>query len=430
MKLKIRNWVVWMSFVVSVLEGVRPIPDPIEVFGHDNKNDIKGTKWAILVAGSSGYDNYRHQANVCHAYQVLKGGGLKDENIIVFMYDDIAHNPLNPEPGIIINNPNRTDVYIGVPKDYTGDVTTAQNFYAVLSGDRSALSGGSGKVVDSGPNDTIFIYYSDHGSVGSISAMPVGDSVFANDFIEALKNKHAAKSYKKMVIYLEACESGSIFEGILPNDLDIYVTTSSDSLQNSYAYYCPGSDPSVPPVYTVRDRTTSSPVRQYGDTNMGNDFLATYIGPTPILYENTYSFEPSTTQTTLISQRDANLLHLRLELEKASKGSEEKFKAQRRLDDEIAQRDHVDNVFNLIGDFLFGEKKNSMMLHRPSGQPLVDDWDCFKTLIKTYESQCGTLSIYGKKYTRVFANMCNVGISKEQLKVASLQACLNKNHAS
>ena len=33
----------------------------------DNPN---GDTWAVLVAGSQGYFNYRHQADVCHAYQV------------------------------------------------------------------------------------------------------------------------------------------------------------------------------------------------------------------------------------------------------------------------------------------------------------------------------------------------------------------------
>eukprot|EP00967_Tisochrysis_lutea_P085639 scaffold120320_cov33-Tisochrysis_lutea.AAC.4 len=27
--------------------------------------------WAVLVAGSSGYGNYRHQSDVCHAYQIM-----------------------------------------------------------------------------------------------------------------------------------------------------------------------------------------------------------------------------------------------------------------------------------------------------------------------------------------------------------------------
>lgn len=56
------------------------------------------------------------QADVCHAYQILKKGGLKDENIVVFMYDDIATSALNPRPGVIINSPKGEDVYAGVPK--------------------------------------------------------------------------------------------------------------------------------------------------------------------------------------------------------------------------------------------------------------------------------------------------------------------------
>ncbi|KAH9306260.1 hypothetical protein KI387_010664, partial [Taxus chinensis] len=55
-------------------------------------------------------------ADVCHAYQILKKGGLKEENIVVFMYDDIAKNYANPHPGIIINRPEGEDVYAGVPK--------------------------------------------------------------------------------------------------------------------------------------------------------------------------------------------------------------------------------------------------------------------------------------------------------------------------
>jgi len=51
-------------------------------------------------------------------------------------------------------------------QDYTGEHVTAQNFYAVLQGDKSAVKGGSGKVVASKPNDRIFIYYSDHGGPG------------------------------------------------------------------------------------------------------------------------------------------------------------------------------------------------------------------------------------------------------------------------
>lgn len=56
------------------------------------------------------------QADVCHAFQLLKKGGLPEENIIVFMYDDIAFDENNPRPGIIVNSPTGADVYKGVPK--------------------------------------------------------------------------------------------------------------------------------------------------------------------------------------------------------------------------------------------------------------------------------------------------------------------------
>jgi len=53
---------------------------------------VESANWGVLVAGSSGYYNYRHQADVCHAYQVLHKNGIPDSNIVVMMYDDIANN--------------------------------------------------------------------------------------------------------------------------------------------------------------------------------------------------------------------------------------------------------------------------------------------------------------------------------------------------
>lgn len=51
-------------------------------------------------------------------------------------------------------------------QDYTKEAVNVKNFYNVILGNESGITGGSGKVVKSGPNDTIFIYYADHGSPG------------------------------------------------------------------------------------------------------------------------------------------------------------------------------------------------------------------------------------------------------------------------
>ena len=76
----------------------------------------RGQQWAVLAAGSSGWENYRHQADLCHAYQVLHAHGVPEDNIIVMMYDDIADNDKNPFKGKIFNSPNGSDVYQGVPR--------------------------------------------------------------------------------------------------------------------------------------------------------------------------------------------------------------------------------------------------------------------------------------------------------------------------
>ena len=69
-----------------------------------SENEIPngGKIWVVLVAGSNGYWNYRHQADVCHAYQIVHKHGIPDENIIVMMYDDIANNRENPEKGKVM----------------------------------------------------------------------------------------------------------------------------------------------------------------------------------------------------------------------------------------------------------------------------------------------------------------------------------------
>ncbi|KAI8524548.1 hypothetical protein RHMOL_Rhmol13G0158100 [Rhododendron molle] len=77
--------------------------------------------------------------------------------------------------------------------------------------------------------------------------MPTSPYIYANDLIEVLKKKHASGTYKSMVIY--SSESGSIFEGLLPEGLNIYATTASNAEESSWGTYCPGEYPSPPEEY-------------------------------------------------------------------------------------------------------------------------------------------------------------------------------------
>jgi len=95
--------------------------------------------WAVLIAGSSGYGNYRHQADVCHAYHTVISKGIPAENVIVLAVDDIAHNSENPFPGKMFNKPTPkdtpgVDVYKGCKIDWSGKDVTPANFVKVLTG--------------------------------------------------------------------------------------------------------------------------------------------------------------------------------------------------------------------------------------------------------------------------------------------------------
>jgi legumain len=54
---------------------------------------------------------------------------------------------------------------------------------------------------------------------------------------QAIGNMRANSQYKKMVFYIEACESGSIFKNLLPDDIEVFATTASNATTSSYACY-------------------------------------------------------------------------------------------------------------------------------------------------------------------------------------------------
>lgn len=132
--------------------------------GSESESSVpfNGTIWALLVAGSNEYYNYRHQADVCHSYHVLRDHGLPADHIITMMYDDVANADENPFPGTLINRPNGSDVYHGVVIDYVGDDVTPQNFIKVLTGDPGLVAKGK-KVIQSKSTDHVFVYFADHG---------------------------------------------------------------------------------------------------------------------------------------------------------------------------------------------------------------------------------------------------------------------------
>lgn len=203
---------------------------------------VKKAHYAVLVAGSKDFYNYRHQANVFHAYHVLLNNGVSKENIIVMAYDDIAHHEMNPYPGKVFNKPDPNgyghDYYKDVVIDYNGDDVTPDNFLNILEGNAELMKDkGTGRVLNSKNTDNVFLYFADHGAVGLI-AFPNDKLLYADEFNATLKKMHETEMYSEMVIYMEACESGSMFFKLLPEDIKIYATSASNPFESSFACYC------------------------------------------------------------------------------------------------------------------------------------------------------------------------------------------------
>jgi hypothetical protein len=234
------------SALPAILHPRQPPPPPPPPGGDLWARPPDGDLWALLVAGSAGWPNYRHQADVLHAYAVLVARGVPGDRIILMLADDLPSHRLNPVPGAVFNAPGGRDLREGVTVDYSGADVNADNFLAVLVGDANATSPlpSTGRVLDAlTPADRLLVFYSDHGGPGLLG-MPHGPPVYADQFVGALGRVAAGE----VVVVVEACDAGSSFQGLVAGDDEAGNTTASPRLrvmtasapgEPSWATFCP-----------------------------------------------------------------------------------------------------------------------------------------------------------------------------------------------
>ncbi|VVC37946.1 Peptidase C13, legumain [Cinara cedri] len=423
-----------------------------------------GKKWVILVAGSNGWDNYRHQADICHAYQIVVQNEIPKDQIITMIYDDIAYNPENPRPGVIINQPNGTDVYSGVEIDYKGENVTSANFLRVITGDvESMQSIGTGKVVEGGPRDTIFIFFSDHGGPGLLG-FP-SDLLYADQLYQSFNKAFETAQYKKMLVYIEACESGSMFDGILDDDMNILAITASGPREDSWACYCSSDEydiclgdefsvswmeniDAVTCGFTARERNIynifdqvrtavgDSNVMAYGDFGIGFEKLSTFIG-----YSNHDSgLEQSATakrnsfkKETIMSSRDVSVKSMEYKLASADLTHEMKQDLAKTLRKNYQMRLIIDSVFRAIYSKVVEARPDIQSeigsLNKPKHRSLtLDMFPCYRSILNKISESCFSLpkNPYTLDQLKIFANLCVVDNQIHQT-VSDLveESCLN-----
>jgi len=390
--------------------------------------DAEPKLWALLVAGSNYWYNYRHQADVCHAYQVLHAHGIPDENIVVMMYDDIANNAQNPTKGVVINHPNGKDVYKGVPKDYVGNDVTVQNFLNILTGNAAAMKGiGSGKVIASGPNDHVFVNFVDHGATG-ILAFPEGE-LTVKQLNDALNQMFKQKRYAKLVLYIEACEAGSMFRNVLSAKINAFATTASDYDESSYAcYYDDKRQTYLGDWYSVnwmedsdkqnieketlqaqfkivKNITTTSHVQEYGDLTISNLVVGEFQGETQT---------PPKTVPNVPYNRGAPSWEVPLDIlyrqQAGAKTDQEKEVIKAQIDEMIEKRGHLETIVKKIVTRVSVSRDHEQRLTLARPQQLTN-LDCHHQLVKAFSRHCFDFgkNTYALKYAYILGNICEDG---------------------
>ena len=179
-------------------------------------------RYQLLIAGSSGWQNYRHQSDVMALSSLLH---TDPSNIVTTMIrNDIVNHKNNPYPGKLFNTINTHPSFNIYNRDYINtSIITLNSMKEQLS--RFNFSS----------DDIITIYYNNHGAPGLLCSP--SDSTFdsfgffADDIEETLQ--HLSRTGAKILFIIESCYAGSVAKYIsIPN---VLVIAASNSIESSYA---------------------------------------------------------------------------------------------------------------------------------------------------------------------------------------------------
>ncbi len=236
--------------------------------------------YAVVIATSTGRNNYRHQADALAQYQMLKGFGYDDDHIILILEDD-----LGSDVHVTVGGENlRTGAVI----DYKTSRVSAEDLRNIFSG---TVTERTPEVVKGGPGTNFFLFWSGHGARDGVLKW-ADENLEAQTFRGILEATEG--NYRKMLAVMETCYSGSIgsyCEG-LPGVLFLCATRSGETshadvmedgiyLSNRFTRVFRSQVESNPAIslhdlyYQLATHTTASHAGLYNDACYGNVYRNT-----------------------------------------------------------------------------------------------------------------------------------------------------------
>ena len=201
-----------------------------------NLSPCEGNK-AVLIATSSGWENYRHQADILAYYQLLKQNNFTDDDIILIMADDLASDPKNPYPGQIIRDSKQLEnLYIDVKVDYKLDQITPFDLKNILLGKSTEKLP---VVLDAEDYNNVLLVWSGHGSPGTL-LWGKNQKTITGEFMANLFNEmHSSGKYRKLFGIIEACYAGSVADKCVGVPNLLLMTAANDKETSKAESYAP-----------------------------------------------------------------------------------------------------------------------------------------------------------------------------------------------
>ena len=183
-------------------------------------------RWALLIAASKGWANYRFQSDVFAMYQLLKQHGYDDDHIVLICEDDVARHANNPHPGELRISDTGANVYDRAAIDYRLNTLSPNDIGDILQGRASDCLP---QVISADANDNILVFWSSHGSPGSMDFGGSQSMTYAR-----LRGILENTPHRKLLFAIEACYSGGLGEACegLPGRLFI---TAANPYETSHA---------------------------------------------------------------------------------------------------------------------------------------------------------------------------------------------------
>lgn len=184
----------------------------------------KQGNWAVVVAASKTWTNYRHQSDALAFYQMLKRHGYDDDHIILIMADDLADNAENPEPGIVRHEEGGANLYTDVHVDYRLDDLSPADMQRILLGTYGP-NGNEG--LAAGQADNVLLFWSGHGEKGKWMWGAEGDAFTAERLKETVSEMHQKGKYRKLLGLIETCYSGTMGEAVAGTPGVLFMTAAN-----------------------------------------------------------------------------------------------------------------------------------------------------------------------------------------------------------